>query len=330
MRIVAVEEHFCLPEISRRIDKKTISKRGFLNEGAFMQKTQQLLTEVGPERVEAMDEAGITTQVLSLAGPGAELLPEAESIMFAMDYNDALSAIIDSNPDRFAGFAHLPMVDPNAAAKELERAVNKLGFSGALINGTTNDLFLDDTSFEPLLAAAEELKVPLYLHPSFPPALVQNTYYGRLAPAISAALASAAYGWHAEVAIHILRLQASGTLDKFPELQLIIGHMGETLPFMMARAEAVLSRDATRVQRTLTETLKAQVSITTSGMFTLPPLMCAIDTFGIERILFAVDYPYSNNLQATTWLDTLPLPIGQIEAIAYKNAERLIPLRQSL
>ncbi len=220
------------------------------------------------------------------------------------------------------------MVDGKAAADELERTTKIPGFCGAMINGMTDNLFLDDERFGPLLATAEWLGVPLYLHPNFPPPAVQELYYARLTPAVSVVLASAAFGWHAEVAIHVLRLYASGIFDRYPGLQVIIGHMGETLPFMMARAEKMLSKELTRLERTLSETLRSQVFLTTSGFFTMPPLLNALETFGVERVLFSVDYPYSTNRQGADFLEELSLRLTEEEVglIAHGNAERLLKL----
>ena len=326
MRIIALEEHFSIPEMSARISKDLAIARGF--PAGFQDRVALQLADTGEQRIASMDAAGINMQVLSVAGAGADLLPIGESISFAMDYNDALARIIDDHPDRYCGFAHLPMADGVAAAAELERTSHMPGFCGALINGMTDNVFLDDSRFAPLLRKAEELHVPLYLHPSFPPPRVQELYYKGLAPGISAMLASAGFGWHVEVAIHVLRLYASGVFDEYPELQVIIGHMGETLPFMMDRSERVLAKGLTKTERTLSETLRSQVWITTSGFFTMPPLEAAIATFGAERILFSVDYPYSSNQQGVDFLEEMGLTLKQpvVEAIAHGNAERLLKL----
>jgi uncharacterized protein len=329
MCVIALEEHFTIPAISDRIDKKTVAARGWPSGDAqapSIKKANELLRDVGEERIRLMDESGISLQVLSVAGPGAELLPEKEAVRFAQDYNDATVQKIAAYPGRFAGFAHLPMAAPEAAAGELERAVRELGLCGAMINGMTDNLFLDDPRFAAVLEKAEELGVPLYLHPSFPPLAVQELYYERLLPPVHSALSSAAFGWHAEVAIHVLRLVASGTLDRYPRLQIIIGHMGEMLPFMMYRAEMVMPREITGSQRTVSEILRSQVYITTSGIFTIPPLMIALETFGIDRILFSVDYPYAENQQGKSFLDNIPLGVAQIEQIASGNAKKLLKI----
>ena len=214
MRVVALEEHFSSPELVSRLDKATITARGWPMPEARppgMARERQM-EEVSSNRLADMDEAGITLQVLSVSGPGADLLPAPDDVELARDYNDRLGGIVDSSPGRFAGFAHLPMARPDAAATELRRAVSGLGFCGALINGLTTGRFLDDPVFEPLLACAERLDVPLYLHPNIPPEPVRNAYYGGLPETIGFLLSTTGWGWHAEVALHVLRLVVSGTL----------------------------------------------------------------------------------------------------------------------
>lgn len=331
MRIVALEEHVSFPELTRRIPKELITARGWPSPDSPnlpMQQVESQLQEVGDERLRKMDEAGITVQVLSVSGEGADLLDATEGPALARDYNDALAQKIAVHPNRFAGFAHLPMTAPEAAADELERTVTELHFCGAMINGMTDNQFLDHPRFAPLLQRAEALNVPLYLHPNVPPIAVRQMYYEGLPLALSTQLGMAGFGWHAETAIHVLRLILSGTFEKYPNLQLIIGHMGETLPVMMARCDNVFRPEMTHLPRTISQTLQQQVFITTSGIFTQPPLLAALATFGIDRILFSVDYPYSTNEQGRHFLDAINLPPGDLEKIAHGNADRLLKLRQ--
>lgn len=330
MRIVTLEEHFNLPEFIKRIPKEVIAERGWPNDpnaSPMMQKAQALLPEFGEKRLSSMDEAGISVQVLSVSGPGADLLPAEEGIRLAQDYNNILAEKMKAYPNRFAAFAHLPMTAPEAAATELERTVKELGFCGAMINGMTNNLFLDDAFFSPILAKAQELDVPIYLHPNFPPKAIRDLYYSNLPNGLDSLLAAAGFGWHSETAIHVLRMVAAGTFDRFPKLQIIIGHMGEMLPFMMARSENGLSKELRKSDRSLSEILKQQVHITTSGFFTLPPLMTAIETFGIDRMMFSVDYPFSSNEKGKAFLDSLDLPQADLEKLAHGNADKLLKLK---
>jgi predicted TIM-barrel fold metal-dependent hydrolase len=324
MRMVALEEHFIVPSLVRRIDAEVIARRGFPAGPGSVPAKQ--LADLGAGRIVDMDEAGITMQVLSASSPGADLLDGAEGIAFARDLNDILGGAVAAHPDRFAAFAHLPMRSPQQAADELERAVRELGFCGALINGLTQDRFLDDPRFEPILTRAERLDVPIYLHPNLPPESVRKAYYDGLPGNAGFQLSAAAWGWHSEVAIHVLRLVLSGTLDRHPKLKLIIGHMGEGLPAMLVRSDKILERDAAQLTRSVGRTILDQVSVTTSGLFTLPPFEVALAVFGVDRVMFSIDYPYCSNRQGRNFLDALKLSAADLEKVAHGNADRLLKL----
>jgi uncharacterized protein len=329
MRIVALEEHFTIPSLVRRISPEAIARRGFAVGNSWRRGTavEQRLPEIGATRLGEMDQAAITTQVLSLSGPGADLVDGPEGVSLAREINDALAKTISEHPDRFAGFAHLPMRGPEAAADELERAVRDLGFCGALINGMTEDLFLDDSRFHPILARAEQLDVPIYLHPNIPPESVRKTYYDNLPHKVGFWLALAGWGWHSETAVHLLRLVLSGVLDRHPRLKLIIGHMGEGLPAMLARCDEIFAHEAPHLKRSIAQTVLDQVWVTTSGMFTLPPFFAALAVFGIDRIMFSIDYPFSTNQRGRDFLATLPLAPVDLEKVAHGNADQLLKLR---
>ena len=329
-RVVALEEHIAFPDMVNRIPLAVRQQAGWPSNDdphSPVREQAQQLAEIGPERLRLMDEACITVQVLSVSGPGAELLPPTESPAFAREYNNRLAEAIARHPDRFRGFAHLPMTNPEAAAEELARTVHAHQFVGALLNGTTQGLFLDAPQFAPLLAQAEELGVPLYLHPGIPPAPVRSVYYERLPAGLGERLSMAGFGWHAETAIHILRLILSGTLERYPRLRLIIGHMGEMLPVMMARIDLTVPLAQTKLPRTVSQTLRDQVYITTSGIFTRPPLEAALATFGLDNLLFSVDYPYAPNAPGREFLAGLQLPPADIAKLAYANADQLLRLK---
>ena len=218
------------------------------------------------------------------------------------------------------------MTAPEAAADELERTVREHRFCGALINGLTGEKFLDAPMFDPVLARAAALGVPLYIHPGIPPASVRRAYYDGFDPEVSYMFANAGWGWHAETAVHILRLVLSGALDRHPKLQLIIGHMGEGLPAMLARCDKTFGNTKTRLQRTISETILDQVAVTIAGFFTYPPFIGALLTFGAERLLFSVDYPFASNREARDFLDWLPLTPSDKENVAHRNAERILKL----
>jgi predicted TIM-barrel fold metal-dependent hydrolase len=274
-----------------------------------------------------MDASGITVQVLSVAGPGADLVPGQPGVDLARAYNDALAEAGTRHPTRYRGFAHLPMLVPGAAADELERTVKQLGFHGALVNGATDGRFLDHPSFEPILARAEALDVPIYLHPGIPTQAVRDAYYDNLPGNFSFTMALSAWGWHYDTAIHVLRLVLGGALDRHPKLQLIIGHMGEALPFMLDRIDETTTAGAKEhLKRSVRQTILDQVWITTSGFFTMVPFMAALMSFGVDRIMFSVDYPFASNARARAFLDALPVSPADRAKIAHGNADQLLRL----
>ena len=320
MRVVTLEEHFNVPSLLARLnlDKNHLS--------GIDPDIRESLGEIGERRLKSMDESEISIQVLSAAAPGADSLDGAAGVEFARETNQTLHTAVQKHPGRFAGFAHLPMRDPLAAATELERAVVQLGFRGALINGTTQGLFLDDPKYAPLLSKAEELDVPLYLHPALPPESVRQAYYDNLPHNFGLMLSMAGFGWHIEVGIHVLRLVLSGTFQRHPKLKIIIGHMGETLPFMLERANDVFNKQ--KIPISVKETILKHVWITTSGFFTLPPFLNALQVFGADRILFSVDYPFAPNKCGYEFLKNLPVSPDDLRKIAHQNADSLLRLNQ--
>lgn len=329
MRVVALEEHFTAPDLVRRIDADAIARRGFRPRNLAPSGYNPLTVapEIGEQRLASMDDAGITVQVLSNTGPGPDLVAGSEGIAIARELNDHLAAAIAHHPDRFAGFAALPMQSPDATADELARAVNDLGFVGALIYGTTEGRFLDHPSYDGLLAAAVDLDVPIYLHPHLAPEPVRQAYFADLPPGASRILEGPGWGWHSETAIHILRLVLAGTLDKHPQLRLIIGHMGEMLPMMLARADMVFAHEIAHLNRPVSRTILEQVWLTTAGIFTEPPFLAALATFGIDRIMFSIDYPYSANALGRAFLDSLSLDPADMAKLTHGNADAALKLR---
>src|SRR5581483_6913910 len=218
----------------------------------------------------------------------------------ARAFNDHVAEAIKAHPDRFAAFAALPTADPTAAADELQRAVTELHFKGALVNGRTQERFLDDQFFWPMFETAEALGVPIYLHPMPPPRAVYDAYYDGFGDDVGFMLAAGAWGWHVETGLHAVRLILAGVFDRFPKLQVILGHMGEVLPFMLARTSGALGGAsalgpvATRMELSPQEYFTRNFHISISGLFTDPPLRCALDVIGADRILFAVDHPFGN------------------------------------
>jgi len=329
MRTVALEEHFSVPALARRIDPKVVSARGFrprnITPGAV--NPMELLPEIGEKRLKTMDDAGITVQVLSNAGPAADLVPGPDGIALARGVNDHLAEAIARHPDRFAGFAALPMQSPDAAPAELSRTVKELGFVGVMVNGTTEGRFLDHPSYDGLLAAAVALDVPLYIHPHIPPAPVRQAYFSELPEGAGRVLETAGWGWHSETALHLLRMVVAGTLDKHPRLKIIIGHMGEMLPMMMARIDQVFQHDIAHLQRPIARAIHDQVWLTTSGIFDQPPFIAALQTFGIDRILFSVDYPFAPNAAGRKFLNNVALAPADMTKLTHGNADALLKLK---
>jgi len=253
-------------------------------------------------------------------------LEPATATAIVRDANDQMDAAVRAHPRRFAAFATLALHEPDKAAVELERCILELKFKGVMLNGTSSGLFFDHPRFIPIFEAAASLDVPVYLHPAPPPKPVMEAYYGGLPGSLGSMLSTAMWGWHVETGMHSLRLILSGLFDRVPRLKIIVGHMGENLPYSIARAEMVLGRGAADLKRSLGEYFRENFYLTTSGYFSLPPFQCMQQVVGIDRILFSVDYPFSSNLVGRQFLDSLPLTDGDKEKIAHGNAERLLKL----
>ena len=285
------------------------------------------LTDLGDGRIQDMDAAGIDIQVLSLTAPGTEQLPAADARTVARETNDALAEAVRRYPSRLAGLASLPTAAPDAAADELERAVRSLGFRGAVINGHVQGRYLDDPYFWPVLERADALQVPIYVHPIQPPApVVAASYTGHFSEAVTGILAMAGWGWHIETAVHVIRIILGGVFDRFPRLQLIVGHLGEGLPFMLQRMDKTLPQPLTQLERPVGAYLRENVHYTFSGFNYLPPFLNLLLEVGVDRIMFSADYPYASMEEARAFLERLPVSPADRERIAHGNAERLLGL----
>lgn len=325
MNTITLEEHFVTADFLKAT-------------GAYghavpepMRAIRDRLLDLGDARITAMDEGDISLQVLSLAAMGVDTLAPAEQTSVLRGVHDELAAAVKAHPDRFAAFATPGLKDPASAVKELERCVRDLGFKGLLLDGTTDGKFLDAPEFFPVLEAAEALGVPLYLHPAPPPAAVQAAYYSGLPGDTGILLSIAGWGWHAENGLHLLRLIVSGVLDRLPALQVIVGHMGEGIPYALARSNGILSPAAKHLKRSVTETILAQVHLTTSGYFTRPPFDCARQVLGLDHLMYSVDYPFSANTRGRDFLAELQssepaLTASEMDALTHGNAERLLRL----
>jgi uncharacterized protein len=331
MRVVALEEHFTVPAIaSKYVKPDAIGRRGHFkgrNVAPGKISPLQLLPEIGEMRFKSMDDAGITVQVLSNSGAGPDLVPGPDGITLAKEVNDYLAGVIGKHPKRFAGFATLPMAAPDACAAELKRAVKDLKLVGAMIHGTTEGRFLDDLSYDNLLAAAVELEVPIYIHPNVPSMEIRQAYYSNLPEGADRVIATAGWGWHSEVAIHTLRMVLAGTFDKHPKLKIIIGHMGEMLPVMLARIDEVSAADIGHLKRLPSQAIVEQVWITTSGVFSQPPFIAALQTFGIDRIMFSVDYPFAPDARGRDFLNEVAVSPSDMSKLTHGNADKLLRLK---
>jgi len=281
------------------------------------------ILDVGEARIEEMDRNGITMQVLSLSIPGVELLDPEQGTAIAREINNELFETIKQYPERFSGFAAIAPQDPGSAANELERAVKELGFKGAMINSHIRGEYLDNPKFRVILEKAQALGVPLYLHPKQPaPEMIQP--FLDYPP-----LANAMWGFGAETGLHAMRLICSGVFDRFPDLKVILGHLGEALPFWMWRIDNHWDKDASKylpAQEKPSHYLKNNFFVTTSGMFWPAALDFVKSELGVDKILFAVDYPFEDNEEAIRFMDAASLTSREREKIYSLNATKLLNL----
>jgi hypothetical protein len=324
MRTITLEEHFASPAFLQGPGKGIKEQAG--NPEHAMARIFGQLTDLGGQRIAAMDAAGIDVQVLSLNSPGVEQLEPGEATAVAHETNDFLAQAVSRHPSRFAGFATLPTPAPEKAAEELERTIHDYGFRGAAINGHVRGRYLDDKFFWPILERAESLDVPIYLHPTLPPQPVIDASYKGFDPPVSSMFAGAAWGWHIETAIHVIRLILSGAFDRYPKLQVLIGHMGETLPFMVQRLDRVLPPPSTKLKRPVSAYLRENVHYTFSGFNYTPVFLTLLLQVGADRIMFSTDYPYASMAEGRAFLDQLLVSDADRERIAGGNAEHLLGL----
>lgn len=278
------------------------------------------LNDFGEQRLKAMDGAGIERAVLSISGPGVQAERDtATATRRARESNDFLAREIHKRPERYSGFAHLAMQDPHAAANELERCIRELGFLGAMINGHTNGHYLDEPAFDPFWARACELGVPIYLHQADPvvPAPVLDGL---------PALRRATWEWGFETGSHALRLVFGGVFDRFPKARVVLGHLGETLPYLLWRFDSRAKLYGVALARPPSYYIKENLLVTVSGMFATEALYCAIATLGLDRVMFAADYPFESSEEAGKFMDTVRLDEGARVDVAYRNAENLFGL----
>jgi uncharacterized protein len=324
LRTITLEEHFVSPGFIAGPGRDFIAQ--LRNTGARGVRIFEQLQEIGDTRIAEMDAAGIDMQVLSLNSPGIEQADMAEQVAIARESNDFLAEIVKKNPKRFAGFAALPVAAPEQAADELDRRVRQQGFKGTLINGHSRGRYLDDKFFWPILERAEALNVPIYLHPTVPAKPVVDALYGGFSPAVSGRFAAGGWGWHIETAVHLIRMILGGVFDRYPKLQVVIGHLGEGIPFMLPRLDRNLPMEVTKLARPLAAYLRENVHYTFAGFNFPATFLDLLLEVGVERIMFSADYPYGSMAEARSFLDHIPVSATDRKRIAHSNAQRLFNL----
>jgi predicted TIM-barrel fold metal-dependent hydrolase len=314
--VIALEEHY--------YDSELAATFGGAEGSGSAAEIRRRLDDLGELRLGEMDEAGVDVQVLSHGAPSTQRLSGETAVRMAREVNDRLAGSIAKHPTRFAGFAALPTAEPAAAADELERTVTQLGFKGAMVHGLTNGVFFDDERFWPILERAEALDVPIYLHPAVPERAVVDAYYKDYLAKYPGIL-TAAWGFTVETATQGIRMVLSGAFERFPNLKLILGHMGEGLPFLLWRINMALQRPG-NAPIEFRELFAKHFWITTSGNFSTPALVCSMLEIGIDRILYSIDYPYVENVPGTEWMETLQVSSEDREKILNGNAKRLLKM----
>lgn len=323
MRTITLEEHFATPGFLDGPGRDL--KKQARQVGSRAERLVRDLCDLGEGRIAQMDAAGIDVQVVSLTAPGVEQLEAKEAVAFSRDTNDVLAEAIAKHPTRLSGLAALPIMAPDLAAKELEHRFRNQAFSGALINGHQQGRYLDDKFFWPVLEAAESLDVPIYLHPTRPPRQVIDASFGGFSPLVTEMLAGPAFGWHIETAVHVLRMVVGGVFDRFPRLQIVIGHMGEGLPFFMQRVD-VMPMEVTQLKRPVGAYLRENVHYTFAGFNFLSTFLDLLLELGVNRIMFSADYPYASMAKARAFLEQIPVSAADRALIAHGNAEKLFRL----
>lgn len=329
MKIITIEEHIPLKTIGKALSKypsQDLMRTSAASSPDLPYFPDSELYGNIEKRIDDMNKNGITKQILS-APVCSQLLPPIES-MAVSDANDELADTVNKHPDRFGAFALLPWSNPESAAKELERAMTKLGFQGAVLAGRASgkEEFLDAKHFYPILEAAENLNAPIYIHPAPPLAKIQELYYDGLGDRLSARLSLYGWGWHNEAGIQVLRMILSGVFDRFPKLQVIAGHWGEMVPFFLSRLDQSMPQTVTKLNRTVTETFKQNVYVTPSGIFDYPQLKFCVEVLGADRIIHSVDCPFISNEGAKSFIDNAPISEDDKEKIAHLNAENLFKI----
>ena len=326
LKFIGTEETFTTPELL---------KLNSLNQDHINFLTGIGLADLGARRLRDMDQGGLDVQILSAHTPSVQNVPGKEGIDFAHRLNRLLAeGPMAEHPDRFQAFATLPLQSPEAAADELERSVREDGFLGALTNGHITSKYLDHPRFEPVLARAEALDVPIYLHPGYPSDEVFNTYYRTTRSEYTKEyqdyiFSGSGLGWHQEVLIQCVRMIAYGVFDRFPKLKIIVGHMGEGLPFYYERIANDMGEPTEKsLEKPFEQYFQDNFWFTTSAFFQEDLLHLLLKYISVDRVMFATDYPFIDSIkEGTDWFRAVDLPREDKEKIAFRNAENLFGMK---
>lgn len=326
MRLIGVEEHWCPRELFEKEGtpgyESMMSVKSLFSEEQY-ETACRSVSDIGEGRLRMMDAVGLDTQILSICNANMETLPPESAIYYSKLSNDILAEGIAKNPDRFRGFAAIPTGVPEEAAREIERCAEQGGFCGIIVNGHINGQYLDEPRFEPVLEAAEKWNMPIYIHPALPPKQVIDTYYSVEDKYAQSVLASGGWGWHIETGVHILRLIASGAFDRHPDLKVIVGHLGEGLPFFMNR---LYNATKGKLKKSYPEYLKENIYYSISGFHDPDLLKFVLKKVGDEHIMFSSDFPFNSPAEEIKCFMQADIEIETREKLAYKNAERIFKL----
>ncbi|KAA0921534.1 amidohydrolase family protein [Streptomyces apricus] len=324
MNLYALEEHFVTADVVAAWRRRDPHLAEPMMKWAVDSDITPALLDMDAGRVAAMDDAGIDTAVLSLTTPGLQNLDAAEAVALQVSTNDALADAVRRHPERFQGFAALATSAPSAAADELRRAVTELGLNGTLVNANSGGRALDAPYFWDIYEAAEDLRAPVYLHPSVPFPAVTAAYYRGFGEPVDSMLATGAFGWHYDAGLTVLRMIVAGVFDRFPALQVILGHWGEVVLFYLDRIAAM--DPLTTLRRPIAEYFRSNIRITPGGISSHTYLRWSLETVGADRIMYASDHPFNRERagSARRFLDEAPIDGATRERIAFRNWEELV------
>jgi len=317
LKKIALEEHFMFPGLVEYWKETSVN----INKDLF-EKALPALSDFGDRRLEVMDKNGVDFAVLSLSGPGVQIERDTKTaVRVSRKTNDLLAREIQKHPKRYGGFAHLAMQDPTIAAVELERCVRDLSFQGAMIDGQCNGAYLDDDRFSPFWERAAALRAPIYIHPANPP---DKPYMYSGHPELWGPV----WSWGVETANHALRILFGGVFDRYPQASVILGHMGEGLPFQLWRFDSrwKIANRARELSKQPSEYFQTNFAVTTSGVASLPPLLCAVSVMGEENVMFSIDYPFEDSATGCKFIDNAPISEDLRAKLCHQNAEKKLKL----